>query len=135
MCIRDSLHIERRKLRQITDTLLRLLRLLQYIMPIDQNPAFRCSQIACHNIHRRRLSRPIRSQEAIDLPLLDLEVQVIHRHMRTILLHQILHFNQTLYLLLVIDRILVYFIVHIILCRKCVDILRRMCSKLSLIHI
>ena len=82
-------HIERRLLRKIANTLLGCLRLLKNIMAVDFDAALRGGQAAGHDIHGGGLSRTIGSKEAVDVAFLDGEGKIVHRQMIPILFGQV----------------------------------------------
>ena len=85
------IHVERGLLREIADALFGLFRLFKNIISIDPDMPLRRGQAPGHNIHSGRLSRAVRSQEAVNMTLLDLKGKVIDRHEIAVVFCQVLN--------------------------------------------
>ena len=83
--------IKRRRLRQIADALFDLERCFQDVKTGNCRRSRTGRQKARQYPHRGRLSGAVRSEKADDLPLLDLEGDVIHRRVTRIPLGKIFH--------------------------------------------
>ena len=76
-----------------TDDPLGRLRIRGHRDPVDPDRPLRRPQHARHHPDRRRLSRPIGSDETEDLPLRHGEIQVVHRQGASILFSQVGQFD------------------------------------------
>ena len=56
-------------------------------MAVNQNLPFGGAKIPGHNIHGRRFTRPIRSEQAVNMPLFYPEVQMVYRSVTAVFLH------------------------------------------------
>lgn len=70
------IQVEGRPLRQVTQQTLGRAGLLENVMPTHGDGTRRGGQTSRHDVHGGGLSCPIGAQQAVDLPLLDVEGQV-----------------------------------------------------------
>ena len=91
----SHIHIEGRLLRQIADILFSLVGLRQDIVTVDEYLALGRSEIACHDVHRGGFPGAVRPRKPVYLSFFDGEIQVVHGHVRAVVLHQIPDFDQS----------------------------------------
>ena len=86
------IEVERRLLGQIADVLLGFERIVKDVDARNRDVARGRREITRQNVHRRTLARTVGAKQADDLPLFDLEADVIHRTIRAVILYQMLNF-------------------------------------------
>ena len=91
--LHGHVRIQRRQFRQIPDTGLGSLRLLQNVVALHQDLTAGGGQITRHDIHRSGLSGAVWAQKAEDLAIFHGEAQMVHRIAVSIALHQISYFD------------------------------------------
>ena len=87
--------VERGLFRKEADQLLRFVRVFENVDAADLRFARGGRQIAGEDVHRGRLARAVRSEEAHDLALADLEADVVNGELGAIVFYQIVYFNHT----------------------------------------
>ena len=88
----SHVNIQRRKLRQITDGTLCLLRIFLDIFAIDSHSALRGCQITRDDVHGRGFTRAVRTKKAVNLSLFHTEREMIYGNMVTIFFCKIAYF-------------------------------------------
>ena len=83
---RRPVHVERRLLRQIAQQPLRRARILKDVVPVDLHLAGAGGEAAGHDVHGRGFPGPVRAEEAVDLPVLNVEREVRNGEMRAVAL-------------------------------------------------
>ena len=88
----SHVNIQRRKLRQITDGTLCLLRIFLDIFAIDGHSALRGCQVTRDDVHCRGFTGAVRTKKTVDLTLFHTEREMIYGNMVTIFFCKIAYF-------------------------------------------
>ena len=88
----SHVNIQRRKLRQITDGTLCLLRILLHILAVNGHRALRGCQVTRDDVHGRGFTCAVRTKKAVNLSLFHTKREMVYGNMVTIFFCKIAYF-------------------------------------------